>query len=117
MDTLIAETCTYIQTHLATCLPTDDLAARVHMSRITLYRRFKGAKGMPVAQFIRDCRMAEGRRLLSETVWPLDLIAELVGYSRRHFTRLFTALHGESPRAYRRQRGVHVITKRNTCVG
>jgi AraC-like DNA-binding protein len=57
-----------------------------------------------VLGLIVERRMTEARRLLIETGYSIEQIAEAVGYlDKRHFTRQFIRLHGQTPHSWRKE--------------
>ena len=52
--------------------------------------------------YLANLRIEKARRLLTETAHPIIEIAAMVGYqSQSHFTKIFKAITGLTPRAYR----------------
>ena len=93
----------WIRANLREPMDLSALAARAHMSRRTLTRRFRQVTGVSPHQWIARQRLTESLRLLESTGHPIDRVASLVGYRsaetfRQHFSRLMRT----SPSAYRR---------------
>lgn len=75
-----------------------DLARRVGTNECYLKQQFKAHMGQTVAQFIRQCRMANAVVLLAQGIWQLQEIACFVGYrSPSHFSKVFKEIHGYAP--------------------
>lgn len=82
-------------------LDPDAVAAAVHMSRRSLYQLF-ARDGEGVAASIRRQRLERARAMLLDPAYrrrPIAEVAAEVGLlSAAHFSRLFRAEYGESPR-------------------
>jgi AraC-like DNA-binding protein len=80
----------------------ERMADLVHLSRSSLGERFRRQLGRSPVQVLRDIRMQQARRLLSDHRRPVEQIGHAVGYgSAAAFTRAFTAHHGVAPNAWR----------------
>ena len=65
--------------------------------------------GMTPLAWLLDCRMAEARRLLSETALPVGEVALRVGYrDTAQFSRSFTYRVGQNPSRYRARNSLAV---------
>lgn len=77
-----------------------NIAAAHHISRSHLYRLFQD-EGLTVASYIRDQRLANARRDLTDPglyTLPIHAVAARWGYSRPgDFTRAFRAAYGMAP--------------------
>ncbi len=80
----------------------DALARRLGMSRSVLYRRVAGFHGASPAELIRDLRLEQAARLLSESDEQISTIAYATGFrSVSSFSRAFSKKMGTSPRHWR----------------
>lgn len=78
------------------------LARELNVPEGTLSRVINAQFGKSVPQLLNECRVADARRLLSETDAAVKIIAEEVGFSSlASFNRVFKEITGESPTAYR----------------
>jgi len=78
-----------------------DIAARVGLSADHLAVLFQQEMGMPPVEYRTRLRMLRARELLLSTARPIRSIAREVGIpNASHFTRLFRATFGASPRSY-----------------
>lgn len=94
--------------NLAEPLTIDQLAAQAHMSRRTFIRDFQAHTGTTPASWVRSRRLDESRRLLEETVLPVDQVAAASGFSspitmRQNFATAFAT----TPTEYRRRFEAH----------
>ncbi len=80
----------------------DDLARRLGMSRSALYRQVAGSHGTSPAELIRELRLEQAIRLLSESDQQVSTIAYATGFrSVSAFSRAFSKKMGTSPRHWR----------------
>lgn len=95
----------YIRRHLADPgLSPDTVAAALRISRRSLYACFPSDHG--IASEIRRLRLSRARALLQDPgqTGPISAIAAQVGLPNgAHFSRLFRAAYGQSPRDTRTQ--------------
>lgn len=76
-----------------------ELASRVGMSPSSLYKHFKAVTSTTPLQYLKDLRLLEARRLLSEGGHTVSSAAYEVGYeSPSQFSREFSRKFGISPR-------------------
>jgi AraC family transcriptional regulator len=91
-----------IEERLAEPIPVHELAASVRMSPYHFARMFKQSTGHPPHHYITWQRMDRAKELLARSSLPLAEIATRVGYrTQSHFTGVFHARVGITPRAYR----------------
>lgn len=82
-------------------LSSDDVAARISMSRSKLARRL-AKEDTSISKEIRRARFAFARERLQSTDQSVDEIAAALGYANpSNFTRAFRDVVGVSPRAFR----------------
>lgn len=88
--------------HLDRPVTLRELAAREAMSVRTFTRRFREEVGLTPVQWLTQQRIERARQLLEETDFPVDRVAETVGFGTAASLRqhLHAAL-GVSPTAYR----------------
>lgn len=81
-----------------------ELAKKCNTSIFTLKRVFRKYYGASVSQFSRQQRMQEAKKLLTETNYTLQTIAEMVGYTERsNFQVAFREVTGCLPTFWRGQ--------------
>jgi len=58
---------------------------------------------MGVTDYVKECRSARARELLSETALPVCAVAERVGYTdTNYFTKVFKKATGKPPSKWRK---------------
>ncbi|GAA3093556.1 helix-turn-helix domain-containing protein [Streptosporangium carneum] len=110
-QTLLLRIRTFIEAHLDDGnLTPDTVAAAVHISTGYLHKLFR-MEGTTVSRFIRERRLEHCRRdLVDPEQWSLSVstVAAHWGFvDAAHFSRLFKATYGVSPREYRLTRDAH----------
>ena len=94
----------YIKNNYTQKLTLQELAELVHLQPNYLCAVFKARTGRTIFEHITRYRCSWAAKLLRSTPLPVNQIAERCGFpSISFFTRKFTALHGWSPTAYRKQ--------------
>jgi transcriptional regulator GlxA family with amidase domain len=98
----LSEVLTWMLENLADDLTVESVAARAHMSRRTLARRFQTELGVSLSGWVAERRIERARALLEDTGRPITDIAYASGFgSLASFRRQFIAHTGVSPREYR----------------
>ena len=91
-----------IDERLAEAIQVRELAAAVRMSPFHFARLFKQATGQSPHVYITWQRMERAKELLAQSELPLAQVARQAGYhTQAHFTGVFHAHVGITPRAYR----------------
>ncbi len=91
-----------VDERLAEPIRVRELADAVHMSPFHFARMFKQSTGHPPHLYITWQRMDRAKQLLAQSSLPLAEVARRVGYqTQAHFTGVFHARVGMTPRAYR----------------
>lgn len=81
----------------------ETLAREGGLSRTLFVEKFRSMIGTPPMQYVTEWRMQQARRLLQDTVLPIEEIAERAAYgSVAAFSRTFKKITGASPGAVRR---------------
>jgi AraC family transcriptional regulator, transcriptional activator of pobA len=102
-EPLLAEVFDVIERRFAEAISLRDVAAAVGLSSGHLTTLVGRRTGRTVQQWITERRLAEARRLLTETDATVAAIAVRAGYrDAGYLTRRFRAAHGSTPQAWRR---------------
>ncbi|MFI9503269.1 helix-turn-helix transcriptional regulator [Nocardia sp. NPDC052566] len=105
-EPLLAEVFEVIARRYGEQLSLRDVARAVGMTPGHLTTVVRRRTGRTVQEWIIERRMAEARRLLTETELPIGEIAHRVGiFDPGYFTRLFRRTHGSTPRRWRSSAG------------
>jgi YesN/AraC family two-component response regulator len=80
---------------------TEEFSLQMGMSRMQLYRKFKGLADQSPNEFIQKLRLKHSRILLDKGADNIAQIAYQVGFSDpSYFARSFRKLYGKSPSEY-----------------
>ena len=91
--------------------PVRELAQRFRVSETSLKNYFRGVYGQNISVYLRELRMREAARLLSETELPVSEVSERVGYENQgKFAAVFKARFGTPPLSYRRRKALEKAT-------
>ena len=108
---LIARALAFIDSHAAENIKTADVVAALDVSRSLLDLRFREFRGETVSKAIANRRLAEVKRLLTETGLSIRAITAKCGFSNpNHLKNLFKRRYGRSMRDWR---NAGQIDKRN----
>jgi AraC family transcriptional regulator of adaptative response / methylphosphotriester-DNA alkyltransferase methyltransferase len=81
-----------------------ELAVQLNISPYHLHRIFKRVTGETPAQYLRQIRMEQAKRILKHTQHPIHEIAKNVGFrSISHFVSAFQKATGLTPSEYREE--------------
>jgi AraC family transcriptional activator of pobA len=104
-EPLLANVFAVIDRRHAETLSLRDVAGELGMTPGHLTTVVRRRTGRTVQEWIIERRMAEARTLLEETDLPVAEVARRVGVSDPgYFSRLFSRVHGTSPRNWRGRR-------------
>lgn len=93
----------YIQEHYAQDLSMTVISNMISMNYSLFSYEFKQYTGSNFVNYVRDIRINEAKRLLSETDLRITEISRRVGYNNdKHFMKLFKSVCGVSPTEYRK---------------
>ncbi len=94
----------YIEAHLQEKITMRTLAGQLHMNEQHMMRIFKRETGGSVVDYITGRRMSLAGRMLKETDYSINFIADCVGCENySYFTKLFKKQTGYTPSEYREQ--------------
>ena len=95
---LVRNVANYVQHHLSEAITTGQIAEQLFLSRQHLSRRFTREAGIPLAAFVRNEKIEEGKRLLRYTDRSASVIAAYLGFSSQgHFSKVFKEITGMTP--------------------
>ena len=95
-------TCAYIREHLKDQITLKDLCQISCVSASKLTTLFKDIEQQTPMQYLRECRMNQARKLLSETDKSLNDISSSIGFVRQgSFSEAFKERLGITPHQYR----------------
>ena len=92
----------YIRTNVEENITVEKLAEIMHLHPNYFIRMFKQLTGMPPMKYITLSKMERAKSLLEHTDMPVSDISITLGYKDpAHFTKVFKASCGYSPRRFR----------------
>ncbi|MEM9451784.1 MAG: AraC family transcriptional regulator [Cyanobacteria bacterium P01_E01_bin.6] len=81
----------------------EELAQQVGLNRLKLNHGFHHVYGTTPFRYLRNCRLAQARLLLTDSMLSVEDIAYRVGYtSRSRFATAFCQLFGLNPKTLQR---------------
>nr|AYQ74940.1 AraC family transcriptional regulator [Cohnella candidum] len=93
---------TYIEAHALAPLTLQEIADHAGISVTRAVHVFKSQFGLSVMQYAQQLRLAHAVRLMSNSQYTLERIAEEAGFgSYTYFHRVFRARYGIAPGQYR----------------
>jgi AraC-like DNA-binding protein len=100
----VRRACDRLESDLGGKLALQTIAAELGLSISHFSRAFRISTGLPPHQWLLHQRVKAAKQLMSVRDLPLSEIAISAGFANQsHFTRIFSALVGVSPGAWRRQ--------------
>ncbi len=92
----------YIATNYPLSISVEDIGMAADVSRTTLFRVFKSELNMTPVEYLISFRIAQAKKLLTETDFSVTAIARSVGYEDSlYFSRAFRTATDMSPTEYR----------------
>jgi len=102
IDPRIARVIAYFDKDLSASLALGGLASIAGLSLSQFKALFKKETGKTPGEYLRDLRMEKARALLVHTDYPINIVAEMVGYyDASSFSHRFSSHFGFSPRSFR----------------
>ena len=93
----------YIDHHYKENITLDQLAEKVSINKYYMAHAFKREYGISPVNYMIDCRIREGKRLLAETDLAPSQIASILGFSSSsYFSQTFRNVEGTTPTEYRK---------------
>jgi len=88
-------------------LQAEELAAKMCMSRMTLYRKLKALTNQSIVEFIRGIRLKRAAQLLSMQQYAVNEVAYMVGFSDvDYFRKWFKKEFGKTPTEFSKKEEV-----------
>ncbi len=92
----------YIKTNYNISIRMEDISSKLFFNKNYIGKLFKQQTGMPVSDFIREIRVNEACRILSETNEIISSVASACGYNdMKSFYTAFKKSTGVTPKEYR----------------
>ncbi|TCM99005.1 AraC-like DNA-binding protein [Paenibacillus sp. BK033] len=108
----VKEAVAYIDKHYENMISLDQLADQLSLSKYHLLRQFTKTVGVSPNDYLNQVRIKEAIRLLKESDWSVERIAEQVGYSGgSYFIKWFRKITGETPGNFRQGEGQLVYNR------
>jgi transcriptional regulator GlxA family with amidase domain len=96
----------YARQNLRESLTIDDLARAACLSPRQFTRLFRAETGATPAKAVEALRLESAKLMLEQTRLPIEIVARETGFANRERMRqAFVRVHGEAPRAIRREAG------------
>lgn len=97
-DSLIRKACSQMIEYIDAPFDSNEFSLSNGVSHTSFRRHFKAKAGMSPVQYLLDLRIKKAKRLIMETVLPINNIAEECGFDNPlYFSRLFKQRVGVSP--------------------
>ncbi|HWV71369.1 MAG TPA: two-component regulator propeller domain-containing protein [Pseudosphingobacterium sp.] len=85
-----------------TSFSVEDLAAKLNISRVGLYKRLLALNGHTPSEFIRNTRLRKAAQLLAKSNLSVSEIAYQVGFNNpKQFSKYFKAMYNVLPSIYK----------------
>ncbi len=99
---IVDQALTYLKQNYQKHLSLDDFAAQVFLSKDYFSRLFRETTGVPINTYLKKVRIEEACKLLVNTDYTVDHVAELCGFSdTKNFYLNFKKYTGLTPKQYK----------------
>lgn len=99
----------YINRHYTTKLTLEQIAHTLHFSPSYISHTFKQNCGMSISEYINHLRVETAKDMLMHTRAAIEEIAIACGFGEAsYFSYVFRQLTNQSPRQYRKNKGVEI---------
>lgn len=100
---IIQKIIAYIETDVSTDLSLKTFAKYLNVNASYLSTLFSKEVGIPLSEYVNNCRIFHAKKLLQGTDLPIKSIAEQCGFSDTHyFSRVFRKIENTTPNEYRK---------------
>lgn len=104
-DSVIGTAARYIQRNFNRQVSLREVADMLGMDRTYFCKLFRNKAGFSFSQYIKEVRIIEAARLLTETEMSITEVAMSVGYNdSSYFAKVFKSIKGTTPLAFRKIR-------------
>jgi two-component system response regulator YesN len=93
--------CKYIRENIQSDISLTQCSELISMTPPYVSRLFKKVTGISFVDYVVQCKMEEAKRLMLETDYHIQEIANLIGYSERNLNRIFQRFTGLAPGQFR----------------
>ncbi|WP_079913076.1 AraC family transcriptional regulator [Paenibacillus sp. 32352] len=102
----IKEAAAFLESHYDRMISLDQLSEQLGLSKYHLLRTFTATVGISPNDYLNRVRIEQAMRLLHQTDWSVEEIAERVGYSSgSYFIKVFRKVTGRTPGSFRSGEG------------
>lgn len=102
---IVPDIIAYIDANYAESLSLDSVASRFFIDKYYLCHTFKRFTGMTMTTYLNQKRIAEAKRLIISSDYPISEICLMVGFqSQNHFNSLFKETFCATPSEIRKRR-------------
>lgn len=92
----------YFHDHYAQVEGMEQLAEKLGLSKYHFLRLFRQYTGLTTVQYVTKIRMDQAVHLLRSTTWPVEQIAQEIGYAHSsYFCKVFRSTLGTTPHQFR----------------
>ena len=105
VSSVVHACCNYIDLHLSEKISIQQLADQSGYSASRLAQKFKTETGKSIAQYTKERRVEQAKRLLNATSQSIQEISDALGFcNTSYFVETFRSVAGMTPGEYRNQR-------------
>lgn len=96
----------YVKAHIQEEISMGDIAEVVYLNPQYMVRLFRKQEGISILEYITNVRIRMATKLLRETDYSIQQVADLAGYSNySYFSRVYKKITGKSPQEYKKECG------------
>lgn len=103
-SSILSHAVVYLRRNYNQPVSAEQVARSCHCSVSSLSHLFKQNLGVSIRDYLQQLRLADAKRLLSETDLPINAISDLLGYGNpNYFCNVFRKIEGIPPTLFRKQ--------------